>query len=98
MASNNMFVTQWAPANLNWRAATLAQAGQWESAPNAPSGSHNGTMTFTGSTAALNGGQMSMFDYRVYQYDPTLAYLQPPWFPTLTNNYTVELFRELPAT
>jgi len=55
-------------------------------------------MTFTGSTAAINGGQMSMFDFRVYQYDPTLAYLQPPWFPTITQSYTVQLFRELPPS
>ncbi len=97
MAKSDMFVAQWAPANLQWRGATLAQGGQWESAPNAPSGSHNGTMTFTGSTAAINGGQMSMFDYREYDYDPTLAYLQPPWFPTITQAYTIELFRELPS-
>jgi len=98
MAKGYMYVAQWAPQSLNWRAATLAQTGQWESAPNAPIGSHNGTMTFTGSTAAINGGQMSMFDFRVYQYDPTLAYLQPPWFPTITQAYTVELFRELPPS
>jgi hypothetical protein len=95
MASGYMYVAQWAPNNISWRAATLAQTGQWESASS--DGSH-GTMTFTGSTAALNGGQMSEFQTRVYQYDPTLQYLQPPWFPTLTNNYTVELFRELPAS
>jgi hypothetical protein len=97
MAKGDMLVAQWAPATLNWRGATLAQTGKWQSAPNAPVGSHNGTMTFTGSTAAINGGQMSMFTTRVYQYDPTLAYLQPPWFPTITQAYTVELFRELPS-
>ncbi|HZP73487.1 MAG TPA: hypothetical protein VFA97_08940 [Gaiellaceae bacterium] len=95
MAAGYMYVAKWAPNNISWRAATLAQTGQWESATS--DGSH-GTMTFTGSTAALNGGQMSEFNTRVYQYDPTLQYLQPPWFPTLTNNYTVELFRELPAS
>jgi hypothetical protein len=97
MAKNDMLVTQWSPANVSWRAATLAQNGKWQSAPNAVNGSHNGTMTFTGSTAAINGGQMSMFDTRIYQYDPSLAYLQPPWFPTITQQYTVQLFRELPS-
>lgn len=98
MAKSDVLVAQWAPATLNWRAASLAQTGKWQSAPNAPVGSHNGTMTYTGSTAAINGGQMSMFTARVYQYDPTLAYLQPPWFPTITQAYTVELFRELPPS
>ncbi|HEY0417260.1 MAG TPA: pilus assembly PilX N-terminal domain-containing protein [Gaiellaceae bacterium] len=98
MAKGDMLVAQWSPATVSWRAAALAQTGKWQSAPNAPNGSHNGTMTFTGSTAAINGGQMSMFDFRVYQYDSTLAYLQPPWFPTVSQSYTVQLFRELPPS
>ncbi len=54
-------------------------------------------MTFTGSTATNLGGYMAQFRTRVYQYDATLAYLQPPWFPTVEEAYTVQLFRELPA-
>jgi hypothetical protein len=69
-------------------------------------------MTFTGSTAtyggtycpssggacSTSGGFMSMFaTARVYQYDETLLYLQPPWFPTLGDSLTTLLFRELPA-
>ena len=32
---------------------------------------------------------MTMFQTRVYQYDDSLAYLQPPWFPTLDDAFTV---------
>jgi hypothetical protein len=69
----------------------------------------HGTMTFTGSTATFggqycnpgcqtSGGYMSMFNTaRLYEYDETLLYLQPPWFPTLGDSLTMLMFRELPA-
>jgi Tfp pilus assembly protein PilX len=91
VAKNDVIVAQWAPTNLTWCAATLAQSGQWHSWSN--DGSH-GTMTFKGSTATNLGGSMSLFTTRVYQYDDTLQYLQPPWFPTLSDAYTILLFRE----
>ena len=47
---------------------------------------------------STSGGFMSMFaTARVYQYDETLLYLQPPWFPTLGDSLTTLFFRELPA-
>jgi hypothetical protein len=54
-------------------------------------------MTFTGSTSTNQGGSMGMFQTRVYQYDDSLLYLQPPWFPTMDGAYTVLLRRELPS-
>ena len=54
-------------------------------------------MTFNGSSATNTGGSMSMFTTRIYQYDTTLAYLPPPWFPTFSDVYTVLSFRERPA-
>lgn len=54
--------------------------------------------TFTGSTATYGGGQMAMFFQREYNYDVSLVYLQPPWFPTIGYGYTVPLFRELPPS
>jgi len=54
-------------------------------------------MVFTGATATNQGGYMSMFAARVYIYDNSLSYLQPPWYPTIDYAYTVLLFRELPA-
>jgi Tfp pilus assembly protein PilX len=91
VAKDDMFVAQWVPTNLNWRAGTLAQSGVWRSWTN--DGSH-GTMTFTGSTATAEGGSMSLFKTRIYQYDDTLLYLPPPWFPTIGDAYTYLLFRE----
>lgn len=93
IASNDMIIAEWAPTNLSWRAGTLAQNGQWRSWSG--SGSHNGTMTFTGSTATNKGGYMSMFTTRVYNYDDTLLYLPPPWFPSIDDAYTVDFFREI---
>jgi hypothetical protein len=96
VAANNMYVASWGPYNLTWSAGTISQTGRWESAPGALNGSH-GTMTFTGSTATAKGGQMGMFDTRVYQYEPTFLYLPPPWFPVIGDALTIVLFRELPA-
>jgi hypothetical protein len=53
-------------------------------------------MTFTGSTSTNLGGGMTMFQQRTYQYDDTLLYLQPPWFPTVDGAFTILLQRELP--
>jgi hypothetical protein len=94
VAANDMLVAQYVPYDLNWRAGTIAQTGSWRSWSN--DGSH-GTMTFTGSTATADGGSMSLFRTRVYQYDDTLYYLPPPWFPTVEDAYTTLLVRELPA-
>jgi hypothetical protein len=54
-------------------------------------------MTFTGSTATSDGGSMGMFQTRIYQYDDSLFYLPPPWFPVIEDAYTTLLVRELPA-
>jgi hypothetical protein len=98
VALNNMIVAYWAPNNLSWNAATIASTGQWTDTCGAFSygcGTH-GTMTFTGSTATNDGGSMSMFGTRVYDYDPNLLWLLPPWFPTVDKPYTVLMQRELP--
>jgi Tfp pilus assembly protein PilX len=92
VAANDMIVAYWAPSNLSWRAATIAQSGAWRSWNN--DGSH-GAMTFQGSTTTNLGGYMGMFSSRVYQYDDTLLYLQPPWFPTVADAYTIVVTREL---
>jgi hypothetical protein len=92
VAKNEMIVAQWAPYDLTWTAATVAQTGQWRSWSS--DGSH-GTMTFTGSTATNGGGYMGMFAYRNYNYDSNLLYLQPPYFPVIEDAYTTLFFREL---
>ena len=97
MAKNNVFVAEWVPTNLTWRGAVLAENGQRSQSPDAcHSGCHGGTMTFAGSTASYNSPYMDMFATRHYNYDATLLYLQPPWFPTLPQAYTTFLYRNLP--
>jgi hypothetical protein len=96
MAKNNVWVASWVGNSLTWRAAALAENGYWSQPTSTCSGCHSGTMTFTGSSATYLGGAMDMFANRSYNYDSTLQYLQPPWFPTLPQAYTIVLYRNLP--
>jgi hypothetical protein len=95
IGKNDVIVAQWSPNTLHWRAGVLAQTGARHSASS--DGSHN-TATFTGSQASNGSAYMDMFDTRYYNYDQTLTYLSPPWFPTVDYAYTTLLFRELPTT
>jgi hypothetical protein len=95
VANNNVEVAQYVPSTLNWNAATIAENGQFYSYSN--DGSHS-TMTFTGSTATKNGGSMGLFQTRNYNYDNTLLYLQPPWFPRVGDPYSILLERQVSAT
>jgi hypothetical protein len=93
MAQDEVLVPRWAPINLTWRAGTIAMERQWRSA--AGSSTTHDTMTFYGSTATNLGGYMSQYAHRFYNYDPTLLYLQPPYFPVLEDAYTIVLQREI---
>jgi hypothetical protein len=108
VASHSLIVPQWAPTNMSWRAATIAQSGTFRSYGfdgqlNQAETEYVGngartSMTFTGSTATYGGGSMGLFQTRTYQYDSSLLYLPPPWFPTLQDAYTIVLSRELTAS
>ena len=108
VASHSLIVPQWAPSTMSWRAATIAQSGTFRSygfdgqlnltEPDFVGNSKLSSMTFTGSTATYGGGSMGLFQTRTYQYDTSLLYLPPPWFPTLQDAYTIVLSRELTAT
>jgi len=92
IAKNDIIVAKYAPYDLTWRAAVIAQNGarhSWDS-----SGDH-GTANHYGSTASNQHPFMDMFDFRNYYYDPSLQYLPPPWFPVLDEAYSVNLFREV---
>lgn len=101
IAKQNVIVAKYAPTTLSWRAAVIAQNGRrrsWESwcqdPPSAPcvigsSATHNG------STASYLNPYMNQFDNRTYDYDTTLQYLPPPWFPALEDTYRIDLFREV---
>ena len=100
LANNNFYIASWLPANsnLNWSAASLAENGSWGQ-PSGITAGYLSTMYHEGSIAQLKmGNGMTQFDTRYYNYDPNLQYLQPPWFPTLPNNYQVLLYRDLPNT
>jgi hypothetical protein len=93
-AKNNVIGPRWAPLNLTWTAAVLAQSGTWQGA--GPNDLHNGgTMTHIGSSTTDDGGGWTAWTYRSYSYDQNLLFLPPPWFPTIEDAYTVVLFREL---
>jgi Tfp pilus assembly protein PilX len=94
VALNSVIIGEYVPDDLVWRAAVIAQSGTWRTY--AQDGSHD-TMTFTGSSATADGGQMTMFDTRTYSYDSNLHQLPPPWFPVLEDSYTTLIFRELAA-
>ncbi len=95
IAANDVVICHWVPNDLTWTGASLAQSGSWRSYNS--DGSH-GTMTYSGATATKLGGYMTMFNTRIYTYDPNLLYLPPPWFPTLEQTYTTLLFRQVPPT
>jgi hypothetical protein len=94
VAKNDVVIAKYVPSTMNWTAGVLAQSGTWETY------THDGsktTMTFTGSSATNLGGDLTMFNTRIYGYDQRLLFLPPPWFPIVEDAYTVVLFRELPA-
>jgi hypothetical protein len=110
IASTNVIIPCWVPpANLSWRASTVALNGVWASdwdaslfSPNCTGAAHT-SMTFTGSTAAYGTGgafgsktgSMGGFTTRTYNYDSTLSYLIPPDFPRIGSQYTIEVQREV---
>ena len=96
IAKNNLVLPKWSTNNVTFSAAVVAQTGQFRNATDGATGS-KGTMTFNGSVATADGGYMSMFDYRNYNYDDNLLLVQPPHLPVLEEAYTTVLFRELNA-
>ena len=92
IATSDLIITDYAPSTMTWRAATLAQTGQWKT--NGSNGSKN-SMTFTGSQAMYNGGSAGMFDSRIYNYDDTLVYQRPPLFPTIEGTWETVYWREV---
>lgn len=95
IAQNNVIMAEYTNNNLTWRAATLAQNGQWRT--NRGDQTHNGTMTFTGSSTTRNGGYASMFATRVYNYDTSLQTIRPPLFPTIEGSWSIGYWREVTA-
>jgi hypothetical protein len=94
IGAGEIIITEYTPTNLNWRAATLAQNGQWRTNRGDTTKS---SMVFTGSMATADGGYASMFGSRTYEYDTVLQYLRPPLFPTIEGTWGVVYWREVLA-
>lgn len=94
ISANEVIVARYTPSTLTWRAASLAQSGQWRTYQGSPTGNHN-SMTYIGSQTTSNGGYASMFDNRSYQYDETLQRLRPPFYPILEGSWETFYWREV---
>lgn len=92
IAANNLIISQIAPSTLNWRAATLAQSGQWYTSSTTATKT---AMNFTGSIATAQGGYASMFSSRTYNYDQQLQSIRPPLFPTIENSWSIQYWHEV---
>jgi hypothetical protein len=93
IAANELIIAKYTPDNLTWRAASLAQAGQWRTYEGNPDG--HDSMLYIGSQTTANGGYASMFDTREYQYDMTLQHLRPPLYPVLEGSWTTFYWRQV---
>jgi hypothetical protein len=100
-AQGTIYVAQWAVTGttLNLWAAELALNGPFEADPSY-NGSATATMNFNGSTAVYGGANgaiifSNLFAHRNYIYDNNLKFLQPPYWPTLGNAFTVLVQREV---
>jgi hypothetical protein len=94
IAGGEVIVTRYAPRDLVWRAATLAQSGYWRTYQSAASSAHN-SMLYIGSQTTYAGGYASMYSQREYRWDETLARLRPPLYPVLEGSWETFYWREV---
>ena len=94
ISANEVIITEYTPSNLTWRAASLAQAGQWRTNRGSATGRHS-SMLYIGSQTTAQGGYASMFDAREYRYDETLQRLRPPFYPILEGSWETYYWREV---
>jgi hypothetical protein len=107
-AQGNLYVPLWAPDashNITIYSAQFSLNGAFESSPD----NHNsasGTMNFYGSTAVYGTTPCSgtdctiiyfsnFFATRWYNYDPNLLFVQPPYWPSLGNAFTILVQRQI---
>ncbi len=95
IAGGEVIITAYTPRNLTWRAASLAQSGQWRTYYNTNVGDAHDSMLYIGSQTTFEGGYASMFDAREYQYDDTLKYMRPPLYPILEGSWETFYWREV---
>ena len=100
IARGDIVVPQFAnqDGSLTWYAATVSLTGVVRQGNTA--GGHE-EANFHGSMAATEQGGYITPSYggtHTYEYDSTLVYLQPPFFPVIFFNYKLLLFREVTPT
>jgi hypothetical protein len=95
IAGNEVIIAKYTPSNLTWRAASLAQSGQWRTW----TGNYDGhqSMLYIGSQTTSDGGYASKVAEREYQYDETLQRLRPPFYPILEGSWDTFYWREVRA-
>jgi hypothetical protein len=94
IAERNIYIAQYVPNTITWRAAVIARTGAYK-LWDCNGSTKNGTYTHVGAVATYGGGCMSAFTTRVYTYDDNLKFLQPPFFPVLEEAYRILRFREV---
>lgn len=109
-AKGTIYIADWAPdanGDITIYGAQFSLTGPWSpGCSSGPSSCHSVcsnnakcTMNFYGSSALEGNGnaiQLSgMFNHRIYNYDPNLLFLPPPFWPSLGNAYTILVQREL---
>jgi hypothetical protein len=94
IAGGEIVIAKYTPRDLTWRAASLAQSGQWRTYQGSNDGAHD-SMVYIGSQTTSEGGYASMFNEREYQYDETLQRLRPPFYPILEGSWETFYWREV---
>lgn len=94
IAAQEIVITDYTPSVLSWRAATLAQGGQWRTNRGSNDGRHD-SMTYIGAQATANGGYASQFLQREYQYDEVLQRIRPPFYPIIEGSWQTRYWREV---
>ena len=107
IATNDVWIANWAPDTLVWRAASLSENGIWSSYRCKNGGSNrsgSSSMTYIGSSTSYDSsGCASDYNTRLYASDDggwnasynALAYIFPPWYPVISGMETTVLFHEV---
>lgn len=94
IAGDEVIIAKYTPRDLVWRAASLAQSGQWRTYEGGLDGNHD-SMLYIGSQTTADGGYASMFREREYRYDETLQRLRPRFYPILEGSWETFYWREV---
>ncbi|WP_217913431.1 hypothetical protein [Miltoncostaea marina] len=96
IAANEVVIAEYAPVYLTFRAATLAQSGQWRTYRSQPRSTNpHREMVYIGSQTTADGGYATQFQEREYRYDETLQRLRPYLYPVIEGSWETYYWREV---